>query len=649
MAEKKAQYPAAQSFHPPAPTTGRSRRGSKASRKSVDKFSIKHKISVRLRPRSAVSGGPSRKFSGPAAGLLPPRSISPHQHLKPGFLSRPVTPIDSSSVLEPPSSSLFFHSIPRTPDQEKEPQAATAQPQEQQQSPPKQPTPRSSSNPESSSSSESNSSSTPPRRSKSAENVSAPFTAPPGPRLIPRTQSSPTKPDGSATVSSDAEEAWRILRRKEFTLRIQEEVLKVGRRRLQQEREELEKERRGFREERRRWWRERVGLEGRVRIGGKSRDRDDAAGETDRTLWSETESSDAGGMDEEELGARSSGEDEDGATERPESLRSRSESDTTYSSTASTESASGSTSWSRRRPSSSTDSKEDIDRARNESTATRLTQPSSSSPSCCVCAASASESARQPPPDQLHTYATYTLAWTSLAHSSAAIPFPTPTLLPDGLVLSHSTASTTNPSTIWPQETVIKQNAASFVLAGHNISSTLTSLPDVSSPPPQSYIPAPALHALSNKQLTTLVSALRRELRRWHEDSLARRVGSELDQRGCAECRASSKRDRQKASGSAAGAAEKTRNDALVADERVRAVFRAFTELRDEVLAEVRAREEDAVRMKGGETANGMKGSRDGAASRGDGKEGDWCQGMGRTKSHGCGGAAGGIRSEDFI
>ncbi|KAK8153555.1 hypothetical protein BKA80DRAFT_285136 [Phyllosticta citrichinensis] len=356
-------------------------------------------------------------------------------------------------------------------------------------------------------------------------------------------------------------------------------------------------------------------------------------------------------MGEEELGARSSGEDEDGATERPESLRSRSESDTTYSSTASTESASGSTSWSRRRPSSSTNSKEDIDRGKNDNTTTCSFPPSSSS-NYCACAASPSESARRPPSAQPHTYATYTLAWTSLAHSSAAIPFPTPTLLPDDLVLSHSTLSTANPSTTWPQETVIKQNAASFVLAGHNISSTLTSLPDVSSPPPQSYIPAPTLHALNDKQLATLVSALRRELRRWHEDSLARRVGSELGQRGCAECRASSKRDRWKASGSAANPPEKTRNDALVADERVRAVFRAFTELRDEVLAEVRAREEDAVRMKGGETTNGMKGMKGNGnrtASRGDGKEGEWYQGMGRTRSHGCGGAAGGIKSEDFI
>ncbi|KAK7510034.1 uncharacterized protein IWZ02DRAFT_494965 [Phyllosticta citriasiana] len=578
-----------QSFHPPASTTGRSRRGSKAPRKSIDKFSIKHKISVRLRPRSAVSGGPSRKLSGSSGGLLPPRSSSPHQLLKPGFLSRPVTPIEPSSPGPLVQSS-------KAPEHDSAPPVVTPLQQEQQQSPPKQPTPRSSSNPESSSSSsESIPPSAPPRRPKSADNVSAPFSAPVGPRLVPQTQSSPIKPGSSSTVSEDADEAWRILRRKEFTLRIQEEVLKAGRRRLQQEREELERERRGFREERRRWWRERIGWEGRVRVAGKSRDREDAAGETDRTSWSEIESSDGGGTGEEDLGARSYGEDEDAATARPESLRSRSESETTYSSTASTESASGSTNWSRRKcPTPATNSKS---KGTNDDAATTSFPPTSSFSHGCDCAASPSKSPRQQFPDQPHTYATYTLAWTSLAHNSAAIPFPTPTLLPDALLSTQLSANTTTTdlSALWPQETVIKQNAASFILAGHDISSVLASLPDASSPPPQSYIPAPTLSALSDKQLATLVSALRRELRRWHEDSLARRVGSEHNDNlnhSCAACpagtRSHNKHDRQKAGGSAIDVPGKSRNEALVADERVRAVFRAFTELRDEVLTEVK-------------------------------------------------------------
>ncbi|KAK7561132.1 hypothetical protein IWX49DRAFT_131149 [Phyllosticta citricarpa] len=645
-----------QSFHPPASTTGRSRRGSKASRKSIDKFSIKHKISVRLRPRSAVSGGPSRKLSGSSGGLLSPRSSSPHQLLKPGFLSRPVTPIYSSSLVEPSSPGPVLQSS-KAPEHDSAPPVVTPPQQEQQQPPPKQLTPRSSSNPESSSSSSASiPPSTPPRRPKSADNVSAPFSAPVGPRLVSRTQSSPNKPGSSSTVSEDADEAWRILRRKEFTLRIQEEVLKAGRRRLQQEREELERERRGFREERRRWWRERIGLEGRVRVAGKSRDREDAEGETDRTSWSEIESSDGGGMGEEDLGARSNGEDEDAATARPESLRSRSESETTYSSTASTESASGSTNWSRRKcPTPATNSKS---KGTNDDAATTAFPPTSSSSHGCDCAASPSKSHRQQSLDQPHTYATYTLAWTSLAHNSAAIPFPTPTLLPDALLstqLSPDT-TTTDLSALWPQETVIKQNAASFILAGHDISSVLASLPDASSPPPQSYIPAPTLSALSDKQLATLVSALRRELRRWHEDSLARRVGSEHNDNlnhSCASCRAGTrshnKHDRQKAGGSAIDVPEKSRNEALVADERVRAVFRAFTELRDEVLTEVRAREEDAVRNRGRDEMSGTKGGGKGAENRGHGKEGEWCEWMGETGRHGFGRAAGGIRSEDFI
>ncbi|KAK8183348.1 uncharacterized protein BKA78DRAFT_299428 [Phyllosticta capitalensis] len=617
-------------FHPPLAVTGRSRRGSKASRKSIDKFSIKHKVSVRLRPRSAVSSGPSRKVSGSSESLIPPRSTFPHQHLKPSPFSRPTNPVNPASPLqnELPSLSPFQESIstPKQPHPNTIALEAEHLPQHHQESPSIPLTPRSSSNPESSSSSSTSSEpsafSTPPRRPKSADNAFVPFTAPPGPRLIPRTQSSPSRTIDSPTISADVDEAWRSLRRKEFTLRIQEEVLKAGRRRLQQDREELERERRGFKEERQRWWRERVGFQGRFRVGEKSREAENA-GDTDRTSWSETDSSEDGGGLSEATGAKSSGEDEEVSATRPESSRSRSESNTTYSSTASTTSGSGS-SWSRR--STATNGN------RNDKGTSRPSLPptSSSAPNYAA-SAFASKSAQLPSRNQRHTYATYTQAWTSLPPSSAAIPFPTPTLLSDDLLSSPFLPSTPAVASLWPPETLIKQNAASFVLAGHTITSVFSSLtnPTPSSPPPQTYIPASTLRALGSKQLGALVSALRRELRRWHEDSLARRVGTDHGER-----------ENDSTSAKLGGRnKEKNRNDTLVADERVRAVFRAFTELRDEVLAEVRAREEDEVRKKGRDKVKVNSGER--TAGRGPSRESEWHDWMG--------GGVGGIRSEDFI
>ncbi|KAL1636628.1 hypothetical protein SLS58_009753 [Diplodia intermedia] len=77
--------------------------------------------------------------------------------------------------------------------------------------------------------------------------------------------------------------------------------------------------------------------------------------------------------------------------------------------------------------------------------------------------------------------------------------------------------------------------------------------------------------------LRALVKEVRGELRRWHEDGLKYRGGDDDDD------------------GDGHRHAERKINEGLVKDETAKAVFRAFTELRDELLAEVRWRKDIAT------------------------------------------------------
>ncbi|KAF9634413.1 hypothetical protein BFW01_g5308 [Lasiodiplodia theobromae] len=85
----------------------------------------------------------------------------------------------------------------------------------------------------------------------------------------------------------------------------------------------------------------------------------------------------------------------------------------------------------------------------------------------------------------------------------------------------------------------------------------------------------------SDVSLRVLVREVRRELRRWHEDGLKHRCEGD-------------------------GEGEGEVGEGLAKDETARAVFRAFTELRDELLAEIRWRKD--IGAGGGVAAAGETG-----------------------------------------
>lgn len=148
---------------------------------------------------------------------------------------------------------------------------------------------------------------------------------------------------------------------------------------------------------------------------------------------------------------------------------------------------------------------------------------------------------------------------------SPHVPYPSPNHTPAELrKASHLPLSAQDG---WAPDAVVKYNAIRFFLVAHGVPVA----PDVGAARPKVGFGSVA----GEEGLRALVREARRELRRWHEDGLKYRSGVEEEE------------------GGEGLGGERRVNEELVRDETARAVFRAFTELRDGLLAEIRWRKEN--------------------------------------------------------
>ncbi|GME36080.1 hypothetical protein GTA08_BOTSDO10774 [Neofusicoccum parvum] len=188
-------------------------------------------------------------------------------------------------------------------------------------------------------------------------------------------------------------------------------------------------------------------------------------------------------------------------------------------------------------------------------------------------------------------YARYTAAWAALPPHSPLIPYPSPTHAAAQLrQTSHLPLSAQHG---WSTDAVVKYNAVHFFLAAHGVPVA----PDVGAARPK--VGLRGVVGDGDAGMKSLVREVRRELRRWHEDGLKWRGGE-----------------------------EGTVNEQLVGDETARAVFRAFTELRDGLLAEMRWRREKEAAAAAAVTTGGDGG---GGGGGGEAKGKDQGQGYGWT------------------
>ncbi|KAH7064623.1 hypothetical protein B0J12DRAFT_734063 [Macrophomina phaseolina] len=169
------------------------------------------------------------------------------------------------------------------------------------------------------------------------------------------------------------------------------------------------------------------------------------------------------------------------------------------------------------------------------------------------------------------SYARYNTNWARLSLRSPSIPYPSP---------NHTSAELRQTSHLplsvgltWSSDDIIKYNATCFFLIAHGV----PVVPDLVNARPKIGFSGAGL---AEDGLKGLVREVRGEMRRWHEDGLKYRSGGE---EGCGD------------------GAERKVNEELVRDETARAVFRAFTELRDGLQAEIRWRRENGVAVAAGD------------------------------------------------
>lgn len=189
------------------------------------------------------------------------------------------------------------------------------------------------------------------------------------------------------------------------------------------------------------------------------------------------------------------------------------------------------------------------------------------------------------------SYARYTAAWAALPPHSPHVPYPSPNHTAAEL---HDTAHLPPGAATgdWSADDVVKHNATRFFLAAHGVpvaaaratgggvAQTTTTTTTTKAALDGVVEEKREVAGRGEEELKGLVREVRKELRRWHEDGLKYRSGG-------------GGRDQGKV------------NEELVRNETARAVFNAFTELRDGLLAEVRRRKEmekvEAVVDGGGE------------------------------------------------
>ncbi|KAL1629415.1 hypothetical protein SLS54_001164 [Diplodia seriata] len=413
----------------------------------------------------------------------------------------------------------------------------------------------------------------------------------------------PAPPEQLTPLSGEAmrlEAAWIEVQRRERQLEAREDALKLGQKRLRQDREALEKEKQRFQEK----------LE--------------AQQEQQKTRTTT-------------VNATAAAHDEDNLRKRREARRGRSRSkprskvvlpddswrrdhrkhqqqqDYRHSSWSSVNSSDAGTNASRH---SSTSYPSDAD-----SVTTATTRASSSSSSFSPSPRSFPNPQSEPKPrpkfkpapapprtwspiDLVPSLTAYNTRWTSLSPYSAHIPYPSPnhtaaelvdathlrSLLHLLLPLPHAAmeerrrmlaAIVAGGSSGNHHDAVVQYNVVHFFLVARGVacrpvlSGGFGAAGAAVLKPDYGFglrrVPVDGKDGVT---LRALVKEVRGELRRWHEDGLKYRGGE--DENGHRH-------------------AERKINEELVKDETAKAVFRAFTELRDELLAEVRWRKDIAT------------------------------------------------------
>ncbi|KAF2088436.1 hypothetical protein K490DRAFT_64486 [Saccharata proteae CBS 121410] len=161
------------------------------------------------------------------------------------------------------------------------------------------------------------------------------------------------------------------------------------------------------------------------------------------------------------------------------------------------------------------------------------------------------------PADPKVAFDTYTTLWQNLKKDDPDIPFPISSRVAEDLLdCSHPTLVNGGAHS-WSDDAIVKFNACRFFLDALGIS---TACDPVKEKILVDFKPVPTA------MLSNMVSKLRVQLRRWHSDSLQHRNGG---QEGL--------------------------NLELANDPKARAVFVGFSELRDEVQAEMRDREKEPI------------------------------------------------------